>query len=449
MDQNLRFRGLLIWGGGMLLLIALPLVFSQNTHLSVLSRMGIAVVFALSYNMLFGQGGMLSFGHAAFSGLGAYLTIHALVLMNKGTLAFSVTLLPLVGGLAGMLFSVPFGYVATKRAGTPFAMITLGIGELVAAAVLMLPGFFGGEAGITGNRVTGVTWFGIDYGSQLQMYYLVAGWTFASIAAMYAFTRTPLGLLSNAVRDNSERAEFVAYNPKQVRFLVMVIAGFFAGVSGALATLTYEIVNAESVGLHSSGNVLLMAFIGGIGQFFGPILGAVLLTLLQSVLSLFTPAWMLYIGLLFLAMMLFAPGGLSSIIVAHGPAWRAGLMLRLVPGYLAAAAAGAVLLAGTVSLVEMCYYLSDTARPASLSLAGIAVDPRRAGPWIMGGAMLLAGCVAVRFAAAMVSAQWQRLRQDLNARSRLAGQLQHEARLAQAVVPVVESPVAKVQGTAT
>src|SRR6185369_4663801 len=99
-------------------------------------------------------------------------------------------------------------------------------------------------------------------------------------AAMYAFTRTPLGLLSNAVRDNSERAEFVAYNPKQVRFLVMVVAGFFAGVSGALATLTYEIVNAESVGLHSSGNVLLMAFIGGIGQFFGPILGAVLLTLL-------------------------------------------------------------------------------------------------------------------------------------------------------------------------
>ena len=114
MDQNLRFRSLLIWGGGMLLLIALPLVFSQNTHLSVLSRMGIAVVFALSY-------GMISFGHAAFSGLGAYLTIHALVLMNKGTLAFPVTLLPLVGGLAGMLFSVPFGYVATKRSGTPFA----------------------------------------------------------------------------------------------------------------------------------------------------------------------------------------------------------------------------------------------------------------------------------------------------------------------------------------
>ena len=417
MARNPLVRDFLLWVGALLLLIALPFVFTQNTHLSVLSRMGIAVVFALSYNMLFGQGGMLSFGHAAFAGLGAYLTIHALGLMNKGALAFPVTLLPLVGGLAGMLFTVPFAYVATKRSGTPFAMITLGIGELVSAAVLMLPGFFGGEAGITGNRVTGNTWLGIDYGSQLQMYYLVAGWTFASTLAMYAFTRTPLGLICNAVRDNAERTEFLAYNPKRVRFLVMVVAGFFAGISGALAALTYEIVNAESVGLNASGNVLLMAFIGGVGQFFGPILGAILLTLLQSALSLFTPAWLLYIGLLFLAMMLFAPGGLSSIIVAHGPAWRAGLVPRLLPSYLAALAAGAVLLAGTVGLVEMLYFLSDSARPAALSLAGLTVDPGRVAPWIVSGAVLAAGCAFVRFAAAWVAAQWQQLRQELNARA--------------------------------
>ena len=417
MARNPLVRDFLLWVGALLLLIALPFVFTQNTHLSVLSRMGIAVVFALSYNMLFGQGGMLSFGHAAFAGLGAYLTIHALGLMNKGALAFPVTLLPLVGGLAGMLFTVPFAYVATKRSGTPFAMITLGIGELVSAAVLMLPGFFGGEAGITGNRVTGNTWLGIDYGSQRQMYYLVAAWAFASTAAMYAFTRTPLGLLCNAVRDNAERTEFLAYNPKRVRFLVMVVAGFFAGISGALAALTYEIVNAESVGLNASGNVLLMAFIGGIGQFFGPILGAILLTLLQSALSLFTPAWLLYIGLLFLAMMLFAPGGLSSIIVAHGPAWRAGLVPRLLPSYLAALAAGAVLLAGTVGLVEMLYFLSDSARPAALSLAGLTVDPGRVAPWIVSGAVLAAGCAFVRFAAGWVAAQWQQLRQELNARA--------------------------------
>ena len=446
MDRNPLVRDLLLWGGALLLLIALPFVFTQNTHLSVFSRMGIAVVFALSYNMLFGQGGMLSFGHAAFAGLGAYLTIHALGLMNKGALAFPVTLLPLVGGLAGMLFTVPFAYVATKRSGTPFAMITLGIGELVSAAVLMLPGFFGGEAGITGNRVTGGTWLGIDYGSQRQMYYLVATWAFVSTAAMYAFTRTPLGLISNAVRDNAERTEFLAYNPKRVRFLVMVVAGFFAGISGALAALTYEIVNAESVGLNASGNVLLMAFIGGIGQFFGPILGAILLTVLQSVLSMFTPAWLLYIGLLFLAMMLFAPGGLSSIIVAHVPVWRAQLMRRLLPAYLAALAAGAVLLAGTVGLVEMFYYLSDTARPASLSLAGLAIDPHRPGPWIGAGAVLLAGCVLVHFAAASVSAQWQRLRQDLNARNPAAGR--RESRLAPSM-PGVDSPVAEVRGTAT
>ena len=126
---------------------------------------------------------MLSFGHAVYSGLGAYFAVHALNLVAKGQIWLPVTLLPLVGGLAGLVFGVLFGYVTTKRAGTTFAMITLGIGELVFACSLMFPGFFGGEGGITTNRVIGQPFLGITYGPAIQVYYLIAVWALVSHGA--------------------------------------------------------------------------------------------------------------------------------------------------------------------------------------------------------------------------------------------------------------------------
>jgi len=115
---------------------------------------------------------------------------------------FPVTFMPLVGGISGLVFGIVFGYVTTRRAGTTFAMISLGVGEMVAACSLMFPAFFGGEAGISGNRSAGGTWLGITYGPQIQMYYLVAAWLLICTAAMYALSRTPLGRMANAVRDN-------------------------------------------------------------------------------------------------------------------------------------------------------------------------------------------------------------------------------------------------------
>jgi branched-chain amino acid transport system permease protein len=140
---------------------------------------------------------------------------------------------PLVGGLAGMRFALLLGYVTTRQAGTTFAMITLGIGELVFAMSLMVPEFFGGEAGVSANRVVGRPVLGISFGPQIQVYGLLALYTFACTAAMFAFTRTPLGRMLNAVRDNPERVGFIGYNPQRVRYLSFVIAGFFAGVAAA------------------------------------------------------------------------------------------------------------------------------------------------------------------------------------------------------------------------
>ena len=215
---------LLTWAATALVMIALPFAFKQGFALSMLSQMGIAIIFALSYNMLLGQTGMLSFGHAVYFGLGAFVCAHALNAIGAGRLNLPVTLLPLVGGLAGLVFGVVFGYVTTRRSGTAFAMISLGIAEMVAASALMFPGFFGGEGGIATNRVVGQPWHGISYGPQIQVYYLIAAWCFVCMIAMFAFTQTPLGRMANAVRDNPERVKFVGYSPNRVRYLVFCLA---------------------------------------------------------------------------------------------------------------------------------------------------------------------------------------------------------------------------------
>ncbi len=150
----------------------------------------------------------------------------------------------------------------------------------------------------------------MNFGPQLQVYYLIAAWTFVVHPAMYAFTRTPFGRMCNAVRDNPERAEFVGYSTQAVRFIAFCLAAFFAGIAGGLAAINFEIMNAASVGAQQSGVVLLMAFIGGVGAFAGPIVGAILITFLQIMLTDITGAWLLYFGLMFILCVMFFPGGI-------------------------------------------------------------------------------------------------------------------------------------------
>ena len=213
-----------IWGGFALTLLVAPLLFKSNLDRSILAQIGVAIVACLSYNMLLGQGGMLSFGHAVYSGLASFVAIHALLGIGDGSLPIPVSLIPLVGGFAGLGFAAVLGYVTTKKAGTPFAMITLGIGELVFAMSLMIPEFFGGEGGVTANRIVGKAVLGITYGPPIQVYYLLAVYTLICTAAMYAFTRTPLGRMLNAVRDNPERVEFIGYSTQRVRYFSFIIA---------------------------------------------------------------------------------------------------------------------------------------------------------------------------------------------------------------------------------
>lgn len=410
--STLKYRPLnlgrwLVWGGTALLMVLLPLIFTSGFTLTLLSQIGVGIIFALSYNMLLGQGGMLSFGHAVYSGLGAYFTVHTLNLISKGSFYFPVTLVPLIGGAAGMVFGVIFGYVTTKKSGTTFAMISLGIGEMVFACSLMFPGFFGGEAGISTNRVIGKPFLGITYGPSIQVYYLIAGWALVCMAAMFAWTQTPLGRMANAVRDNPERAEFVGYDTHMVRFLTLVISGFFAGIAGGLSCINYEIVSAENVGALRSAGVLMATFIGGAGFFFGPVLGSIVFFTMVTAVGAMTKAWAFYLGLLFLLIVLYAPGGFASLIVMHVPVIKARLMRRLWLPYAAATASGMVLLAGLVSLVEIIYHYSlEGGTAPEMALLGFSFNVTDGTPWAVAIGLLVGGFVISHFAWSAVGRAW-------------------------------------------
>lgn len=380
----------IIWSSFALLLAVSPLIFSSNLSITMLSQMGIAIIACLSYNILLGQGGMLSFGHAVYSGLGSYMAMHALNAASGGQLSIPVSLIPLVGGVAGLFFAMLFGYVTTKKAGTPFAMITLGMAELVFAMSLMFSEFFGGEAGVSGNRVVGEAFFGVTFGPPRQVYYLIAVYTFICVGLMYAFTRTPLGRILNAVRDNPERVEFIGYNTQKVRYLAFMIAGFFAGVAGGLATLNFEIVTAEVVGAARSGAYLLFTFLGGATFFFGPIIGGVLMVLASVLLSELTKAWLLYLGLIFLFMVMYAPGGVASLIMMNVRVAAHGLLGRLWSSYLVLGVLGLLMLAGAGALVEMMYHLQLNAGTGTeLNYLGMTLDAGSAASWVASTAVAL------------------------------------------------------------
>lgn len=408
-----RHAYLFPWIVAAAVVLVLPYVFTSGAAITMMSLMGFAIVFALSYNMLLGQTGMLSFGHAVYYGLGGFMTAHALNVIAAGKWPIPLPLLPLVGGLTGLTFAILFGWVSTKRAGTSFAMISLGIGELVAACSLILRGFFGGEGGVSTSRTATLRLFGISFGPQIQVYYLIAAWCLLCMAAMYAFTRTPLGRMCNAVRDNPERAEFVGYSTQMVRFIAFCVAGFFAGVAGGLAAIHYEIVTASVVGAVPSGYVLLMAYIGGVAFFIGPIIGAVLMTLLQISLSDYTGAWQLYVGVMFVLVVMYAPWGLGGLVLMHGPLLSAGTFRRVLPAYALVALPSAMLFVGGVLLVETSHHLlvRATEGPA-MRLLGVNYEANSPLVWIVIVVLLGVGGVLLKRLSPRVSEAFHAARQE-------------------------------------
>ena len=340
---------------------ALPMLFDSSFALTLLCKMGVLIIFTVAYNMLLGQGGMLSFGHAIYFGLAGYASIHILNGIGEETLPYFPTVLfPLIGAIVGLFFGSIIGYISTRRAGTAFAMISLGFCEMVTAMTLIFVIFFNGEDGIQTDRMVGPEPFGITFGPQIEVYYLILFWCIVTVALMYIITKTPFGKMSNAVRDNPERAAFIGYSVRRIRWQGFALSSMFAGTAGSLHALNYEQIGFEAVGVAQSGAVLFMAFIGGAGHFLGPVIGAIGLTYLDSTLADMTEAWLLYLGLTFSGIVMFAPGGLAGLIVMHGPIARTDnkLLISLIKPY--SLAIGSILLGliGLIGIIEMLYFRS-------------------------------------------------------------------------------------------
>ncbi len=405
----------LLWGLYALLLFVAPRVWSSGLGQTLLSQVGIGIIACLAYNVLLGQGGMLSFGHAVYSGMGAYLAIHTLNQVGAGQLGLPVSLVPLVGGVAGLACAALLGFVSTKKSGVPFAMITLGLGELMWSMSLMLPEFFGGEGGISSNRVVGAPVLGINFGPQIQLYYLIAAYCFVCTAALFALTRTPLGRMLNAVRDNPERVEFIGYDTQWVRYLAFMISGFFAGVSGGLWALNTEIVTAEVVSAARSGAFLLFTFLGGATFFFGPVIGAVLMVVGLGILSELTRAWLLYLGLIFLVMVMYAPGGVASLLMMNLRVAAFGKLRAFWAGYLALAGSLATALVGVACMIEMLYHRQlDGALSNELRFMGATLDTTSPDVWIGAVLLLVVGAGAFEIARRRFKADWDEAQAEID-----------------------------------
>jgi branched-chain amino acid transport system permease protein len=423
--KPLNMGRIIVWGLFALVMLLAPVVFTSSLSLTMLTLIGIAIIICLAYNMLMGQGGMLSFGYAVYVGLGAFCAIHTLNAIGAGKLPIPVSLLPIVGGLGGMALALFLGWVSTKKAGATFAMITLGVGELAYAAALLFTDFFGGESGISSNRMVGSPFLGltdsegkalITFGPQIQVYYLIAAYCFVCTGLMFAFTRTPLGRILNAVRDNPERVEFVGYNTQLVRYITFVISGFFAGVAGGLMAINQELIQAQSMGAYASGGYMVFTYLGGGFFFFGPIIGGILSVLAFVILSKLTKAWLFYVGLAFILMVMYAPHGLSGVVMMNLRVYMFKRLHRLLLPYVAVLSAAAVLLTGLAATIEMVYHKQFNAQMTpELSFFGYMLNVEQSQHWIAVLATLVVGAVLFEFARRYVKRHWDRVQEEIEA----------------------------------
>jgi len=392
-----------IWIVYLVVLLALPLFFDSVLAISIFNQIAIAIVFALSYNMLLGQGGMLSFGHAVYFGLGGFLAVHALNMIEFETIYFSIIYIPLVGAFSGLLAALFIGSFSTHKAGTVFAMISLGIGELIAASSLIFDSFFGGEAGVSGDRTFGPSFFGIEFFQDVEIYYLAAAWVFIATLFMYLFTQTPAGRMANAVRDNPERAQFIGYSARKIRYISFCASGFFAGIAGGLFALNYEFITEENLNAVTSGRVLLMAYIGGLGYFIGPIIGAVILTLMNSLLSNYSELWMLYLGIMFVLTVLFLPRGFAGFIMMHQIAWVRGKLSSLVMPYLITSIPSSLFLMACVAMIEMSHTEEEVFHYLWMEL-----NPSGLATWLITLFIACSSFYAVRLLLPQLKDAWER-----------------------------------------
>jgi branched-chain amino acid transport system permease protein len=264
-------------------------------------------LFALGFNVCLGYTGMLSFGHAAYFGVGAYTTGIILIRLWEN-IWFS-----LLGGLVmGALLALVLGYLCIKRRGIYFAMLTLAFAQLVYFVAFQWVDLTGGDNGLRNIPAVPLSFFGlsIDIYTPLRFYFFVLIFVFLSLLALNRVLQSPFGHVLQAVRENEHRAKSCGYETTNVRWLAFILSGAISGLAGSLYALYLHFVGIETMYYTTSGQVIMMTLLGGMGSFIGPFIGAGVFLYLEDVLSAITPNWMIFLGVVFVLCVLFFPSGI-------------------------------------------------------------------------------------------------------------------------------------------
>jgi branched-chain amino acid transport system permease protein len=274
-------------------------------QLSILTDLLIFGLFALSLDLIMGYTGMVSFGQAAYFGLGAYGS--ALILIHFGQ-PMPVALL--AGALLAGAVAVPVGWFSTRATGIYFAMLTLAFAQLLYTIAYKWRDLTGGSDGLVGVPKTALFWGGPGLASPGAFYFVVAAAVVLSLVACRALVRSPFGRALQAIRENEGRFIALGRDARPFKLVVFVIAAVFAGLAGALSAPFRGFASPEVMFWVFSGQGLMMVIMGGIGTLIGPIVGAMVFILIQEVLSSYTEHWMIFTGAVFVLMVIFLPGGL-------------------------------------------------------------------------------------------------------------------------------------------
>lgn len=298
----------------LLLLLALlglvPLVVNDPGHLYFMTLILVWCLFALGYDLVFGVTGMLSFGHAAFFGVGSY--VFALIVFK------SPALFPLAiaaAGLAAGAVALLVAALALRLSGIYFSLMTLAIAELFFfAASSPLRRLTGGEDGLTG--VPRPTLFGISFIDDAHFYLLVLAFLAVGLLVSRTLRNSPFGQALKGMRVNEVRADQVGFDVKRLKLAAFAISGIYSGVAGALLGSLMQFVNPQGLHWSTSGDVVIMTLLGGIGTLYGPILGVVVFEVLKEALSSRTVHWYGVLGLIFILATMFMPRGIHGVVVA-------------------------------------------------------------------------------------------------------------------------------------
>ena len=269
-------------------------------------------LFAVGFNLLFGYTGLLSFGHAAFLGVGSYLTGIGMVQwgLNWG-------LAVLLGVASASLVGLVIGYLAIRTRGIYFSMVTLALAQIVYYAFYKAERWTGGENGLRGIQVPAMDLFGIpiDFLNPTTKYYVILAFVAAALWFVSRVLASPFGAVIEAVRENDKRAAACGYDVARTKLLVFVLSAALCGLAGALRAIHLSVVPIDSLHYLLSGQAVMMCLLGGMGTFFGPFIGAGLFLTLEDVATTYTTHWMAIVGAVFMVFVLFFPAGVWGTLL--------------------------------------------------------------------------------------------------------------------------------------